>query len=119
MRFFPLLLLPLSVAPLAGCQSDAEVLASQFDQSCTVATDCVGVEELSVRGSLCTYHCPRSAINVSAQAAFDAAKSKAGAHCTSVAMPGCVSPGLIACTNGRCGYPAFDEDAFSSDVSGD
>ncbi len=118
MRLFPLLAL-LALAPLAGCQSDADVLASQFDQSCTVATDCVGVEELSVRGSMCTYRCPRSAINVNAKAAFDAAKQKAGAHCTSVAMPDCMSPGPIACSNGRCGYPAFDEDAFSSDVSSD
>lgn len=109
------LLLFASARAFAGCQSDADVLASQFDQSCTWASDCVGVEELTARGGMCTFRCPHTAINVSAKAAFDAAKTNAAGRCTSVAMPDCVASGYVNCIAGTCGY-SVESDAVGHDA---
>ncbi len=105
----------LALSGLSGCQQEADVLATQFDQSCTTANDCVRVEELTHSGSMCVYHCPDAAINVKAKAAFDAAKTAATSHCTSSAMPGCVAGGPLACTSGRCSTAPADQDTSNAD----
>jgi hypothetical protein len=100
---------------LPACQPDADVLATQFDQSCATVNDCVRVEELTHSGSMCVYHCPDAAINVKAKAAFDAAKSAGTAHCTSSAMPGCAAGGPLACVGGRCSTAQDNPDSTNAD----
>ena len=113
-----MLFLTFGCAALAACGSDTDVLATQFDQSCSSATDCVAVEELTVHGSMCTHHCPTSAVNIKAKSAFDAAKNKAASGCTSSAMPGCVVSGPVVCQAGRCTM-GVDASQEIYDVSGD
>ena len=106
-------------ALVSGCTVNTDILASQYDQTCVTATDCVGVEELTHNGTMCIYHCPTTAINVHAKAAFDEAKALATSRCRSSAMPGCVAPGTLACTAGKCGYLAEGADMTADGESAD
>ncbi|MBI5608057.1 MAG: hypothetical protein HY902_04195 [Deltaproteobacteria bacterium] len=94
----------LALVGALGCQSDASVTASQFDQSCSTADDCVGVEEFHRTGSSCSSGCPVTAINKKALPAFEAARKGAEKGCDDYPIPGCASPGPLACTAGKCGF---------------
>jgi hypothetical protein len=75
------------------------VRASDYDQSCTVDTDCVPVSE----GNLCdpaASECPNAAISKSADAQYQAAADKALASCH--AQASCAFPPGACCVAGNC-----------------
>lgn len=87
---------------LAGCNSSpgtsVEIRASDYDQSCTQASDCMMINE----GSCCP-QCQFGAINKSARTAYQDAAKKRQDACMGVkcALPPCASPALM-CSDGKC-----------------
>ncbi len=74
------------------------IFASSYDQSCATGSDCVGVHE----GDVCTAqcNCSNAAINVSAQAEYQAGVSALGPGPVGPACP-CV-PEPVSCIQGTC-----------------
>jgi hypothetical protein len=57
---------------LASCSTCGNIQAAEYDQSCSTASDCVAVAEGdSCKGLFCI-DCANAAINVSAQAEYEA-----------------------------------------------
>jgi hypothetical protein len=90
--------LPPCVSDDAGAPcTKGTIKASDYDQACTTAADCVAV----IDGNLCgSCFCPNAAINQSALSAYNAGVTAAGGPSPS----DCFCPALppVACTNGVC-----------------
>jgi hypothetical protein len=88
---------------LVACNSSSstvDIRASNYDQSCTQASDCMVISE----GSCCP-QCAFAAINKNASSAYQADEKKrqeacAGAKC---ALPPC-APAQLVCNAGKCGF---------------
>lgn len=89
------------VGGMTGSPSCAIVVASQYDQCCTVDSDCVAVGEVaSCQGVICP-NCPAGAINKGAEAQYNAAFERAVPVEGGGACP-CPSAGGAICHNGKC-----------------
>ncbi len=79
--------------------TNAQIRASDFDQSCTTAADCAAVFE----GPICK-PCPCENAAIAKKDAEKYASTKAGADCPpqgDVACAPCVPP-ILECTAGKC-----------------
>jgi hypothetical protein len=86
-------------ASTSACGSKSCLPASDYDQSCTQDSDCVGIAE----GDLCTEGCTdciNAAINVRDQAKYQSAVSGYAGSCSCPAV-------LIGCNAGTCGLATF------------
>jgi hypothetical protein len=86
-------------ASTSACGSKSCLPASDYDQSCTQDSDCVGIAE----GDLCTegcIGCVNAAINVRDQAKYQSAVSGYADSCSCPAV-------LIGCNAGTCGLATF------------
>lgn len=101
-RFASAVLVLTALAVLASLQhcdnhGSCTLSASNYDQSCTQDSDCVAV----FSGSFCSGNecaCENAAINVSAQAQYEADfQSDHAPECP------CPSPPPVACNHGSCG----------------
>lgn len=109
------LLLLLFFVALAGCNSSGnssvDIRASNYDQTCTQASDCMIISE----GSCCP-QCAFAAISKAGAAAYQEDEKKRQAACVGAkcALPPCAAPEL-ACMNGKCslclGGNCFDSGA--------
>ena len=98
--FFPFVSLAACGAH-GGLASDTVIRASDYDQSCTVDTDCVPITE----GSACAEcTCWNAAINTSQAPAELLAAQRAAASCPSEPMVYCgvCSEAYATCQGGRC-----------------
>lgn len=78
--------------------TNAQIRASDFDQSCTAATDCVAVFE----GQICSpCGCPNAAI--AKKDLQEYASTRAAANCpqTDIACDACAAP-AVDCAAGKC-----------------
>ena len=91
------------VAWTCGCNECHVVLASDYDQSCVVDSDCVAVGQVnSCPANACSGCGPTAAINKSALASYQPALSSALA---SASDGTCACPnecGIAVCRNGKC-----------------
>ena len=89
-----------AVGPAGGTCSD--VKASDYDQSCQVDGDCVGISTRSC--FLCAFNCPNAAINAGALAQYtsDVASSTAMLSGQRLACSGDCPIDLPSCVSGRC-----------------
>ena len=88
------------VAPAAGCSD--EILASDYDQSCSIDADCVQVIELEADGSDCSTGCTSVAINKKDQARYDEDLADARSKCGGMRSAFCEISGTPICVKGRC-----------------
>ncbi len=101
-------------ASTSACGSKSCLPASDYDQSCTQDSDCVGITE----GDLCTegcIGCVNAAINVRDQAKYQSAVSGFSGSCSCPSVP-------IGCNAGTCGittFPAPTREAGSQDGAAD
>jgi hypothetical protein len=85
-----------------GAPACTTVVASDYDQSCAVDTDCVAVGEVTQCPASPCDGCPSEAINASAMAKYetaiapDFASEPSGQHCS------CPCEGGAVCRNGKC-----------------
>jgi hypothetical protein len=91
-----------SAVVLCACQSDEchRVLASDYDQSCKVDSDCVLVGEVSKCPATACDGCGTQAINKSDQTRYQAAFAQAAATATGECF--CPCEGLAVCRAGKC-----------------
>ncbi len=83
---------------LASCSNCGSIQASDYDQSCSTASNCVVVSEGdSCRGLFC--NCGNAAINVSAQAEYNANLQSIGG----TALCPCPEGATATCDAGVCG----------------
>jgi hypothetical protein len=84
---------------LVSCSTCGSIEASDYDQTCSTASDCVGVAEGdSCKGLFCV-DCANAAINVSAQAEYESAlQSINGA----TGICPCPANPTVACDAGVC-----------------
>ncbi len=101
-------------ASTSACGGRSCSPASDYDQSCTQDSDCVGIAE----GDLCTEGCTdcvNAAINVRDQAKYESAVSGYAGGCNCPGVP-------IGCNAGTCGittFPAPIREAGSQDAAAD
>ena len=86
---------------LVGCNSAPapNIRATDFDQTCTQATDCILIDE----GAQCCTGCGSASINKKDQARYQEAAKQRAAACQGSQCPAinCVA-GDVACTSGKC-----------------
>jgi hypothetical protein len=85
---------------LAGCTSaPAPIHATDYDQTCTQASDCFLIDE----GSSCCTGCGNAAINKKDQSRYEAAAQMRRSSCSGTACPAidCVARD-VTCTAGKC-----------------
>ena len=90
-------------ASTSACGGKSCLPASDYDQSCTQDSDCVGIAE----GQLCEQGCigcANAAINVRDQAKYQSAVSGFSGTCSCPGVP-------IACNAGTCGLATFPSPA--------
>ncbi|MBX3092872.1 MAG: hypothetical protein KF801_10255 [Cryobacterium sp.] len=85
----------------SACGADS-VEASEYDQTCSTASDCTLVDELKAEGTTCTIRCASGAINKKEQSRFDKDLATARGDCRQTATPLCDLPGVVACVRERC-----------------
>ena len=85
--------------------AEEHVLATEYDQTCTTAADCVLVAELTKKGTSCSLSCPRGPLNKADRERFDAALSRERAGCASMSQPSCIALGDPTCEAGKCTAP--------------
>src|SRR4051812_35861591 len=79
--------------------ASTSIQASDYDQTCTTRSDCVGIEE----GSLCGCGALNAAINVHDLAKEQADAQERSAHCAPQSGTcGAATATLPVCVNGRC-----------------
>ena len=113
MRFF---LLFLFVGCNSSSNSSVDIRASNYDQSCTQASDCMVISE----GSCCP-QCAFAAISKAGSAAYQEDEKKRQASCMGAkcSLPPCAAPQVV-CTGGKCGLcvgNCFDSGAQSDAAS--
>jgi len=94
---------------LAGCK--CTIAASDYDQSCRSASDCVAVPSGDFCGPRCT-NCPNAAININAEAQYESDLSKVVSH---PYLCPCSSPPDPQCHNGICEIPSLASSEAGSD----
>lgn len=98
----------------------AIVVASQYDQCCTVDSDCVAVGEVASCQGVCV-NCPAGAINKGAEARYNAAFERAIPLGSGGTCP-CPQESGAVCRNGRCqmatGVPSGDTLPSCADAGG-
>jgi len=69
------------------CESckDHEIVASDYDQSCTQDSDCVAI---TVGDAICVSHCPNAAINESSESQYESDVNAGKQDCPSTASTG-------------------------------
>jgi hypothetical protein len=92
-----------------GCKPDAAVKviqASDYDQTCAVDTDCVGIVEGSTCNA-CTLNCSNAAIRKSAMAQYNADTTNILTAAFELCPSSCGGPEAACCRGGLChwGYP--------------
>lgn len=93
------LLLSMAVVAViaAACGGSSSIDPEKYDRSCSNATDCV----LIITDACCG--CDTAAINVNAQAQYEADLAAARTHCDGVACPGFACQTVTAgCNGGVC-----------------
>lgn len=104
-----MLAVPTAAGVVAACGA-AAVDASDYDQSCTTASDCVFVEELETDGTVCRDSCTQALVNKREQARFEKDRAEALGSCTERRIPFCDgSPAIAACVRGRCVVAPIDD----------
>lgn len=98
----------LVIASACGANS---VEASQYDQTCSTADDCIAVDELAADGTSCTIRCASAAINKKDKAKFDKDVSAARSDCKQTKTPFCDVSGVVECAGGRCSIGPVPTDA--------
>lgn len=78
------------------------VLASNYDESCTVDTDCVGVGQVSSCPAAACDYCEVWAINKAAMARYQKVFSQAIASMPAGSFCGCPCIGVAICRAGKC-----------------
>ena len=89
-------------AGTTGSASCAIVLASQYDQSCIVDSDCVGVGEVPSCPAAACDSCITAAVNKSAAAQYGKVFEEAFASSPPGTLCGCNCESSPACSNGKC-----------------
>jgi hypothetical protein len=115
------LLVCLLAAAIGGCHSSGSltdenrsITASEFQQSCTVASDCVPVYEGTL--SCCGGSCPNAAVNQVGHDAYEVALASRTPVCNPeppcAALTDVICQSGAICENGTCKfYPAGTDDA--------
>jgi hypothetical protein len=102
--------------------SCSPVLAFQYDQSCTVDTDCVAVGQVSSCSDVACVNCMSAAINKSAAAEYAAAFQQAAGGAAYLACPCPCESGAICrggkCQAASCGAPPGDTLPACANVGG-
>src|SRR6478752_6318231 len=97
-------------AAIGSCHSDGNhrIAASEFQQSCTVASDCVPVYEGTL--SCCGGSCPNAAVNQVGYSAYESARESRTPTCNP--QPPCPATDVACiagatCSNGTCVVAPF------------
>jgi hypothetical protein len=89
-------------AGTTGASTCSVVLASQYDQSCTVDSDCVAVGEVPSCPATACDGCTTAAVNKSAAAKYAAAFAQAFASSAPGTFCGCPCESGAVCRAGQC-----------------
>jgi hypothetical protein len=109
----------LVLAAVGGCGASAthSVTASDFQQSCSVDSDCVAVYEGTL--GCCGPGCPNAAINQTSHAAYDSTVSSRTPTCSPadpcVGLTAVICRAGAVCANGTCAFQQPAADASSPD----
>lgn len=88
-------LVALAVLLATGCGSST-LSATDYDQSCAVASDCVAV----LVGDMCECSCEYEAISATGKSAYD--EDRAAIECSVVCSPCPDGPAVLCSTSGTC-----------------
>lgn len=98
------------IALLIACGVE-NVKASDYDQSCKVAGDCVLVDELTgTADNHCSVSCTKGVINKNAKEKYDKEYADEEKECTDIQRPQCASPSVALCTAGKCTVSTLTDD---------
>jgi hypothetical protein len=105
-------------ASTTACSNSCSIAASDYDQSCAVDTDCVGITAGDLCDGRCT-NCVNAAINVRDQAKYQSdfsSKVRKEVECPCPA-------GVVSCHAGTCipgmFFPVAPADAAAGDAAAD
>ena len=110
-----------AIDPEAGSCTDGGIQASSYDQSCVTDQDCVSVAE-GDSCRICGFDCPGSAINVDAQAKYqaDIARTPAGISLmSSLCVTACPAEFGPCCRGGVCHADLQCSTSVTSDAGTD